>query len=276
MPEINNYTLKELRTLDYFRGLNDSLLQDILHLLVVKKLQMGELLLGENKENSSIYFLLSGELRQHIYHPITNKRLTLNLHSCPFVAGLASYHAGFPVEFITAANDCILLSIELSSIEKLRTTYAESSCLLEQNLSTSDLWPIVSTLFKSSVPNTSKALQNWIQNYLYSAHQHWLKNDSWVDFDSISNRSFHLGSNIPGKVYSQRLTHEDIKQLKDLKLDKPIRIFDITSTNPPHYQLRDEKFIQSNLPTDISLSSGSPRTFEEADEINISVPEKYI
>ena len=109
---------------------------------------MGELLVGDDKMNSSIYFLISGDLRQHVKHPVTSKRLTLNLHRYPFVAGLASYNAGFPAEFITAATDSIVLSIELSSIIKLSSQHTEASCLLEENISVSDIWPVV-TLFLS-------------------------------------------------------------------------------------------------------------------------------
>ena len=132
MPEISRYTTKELKTLQYFCDFDDIFLEALAPLLVIKKFRMGELLVGDDKMNSLIYFLLSGDLRQHVKHPITSKRLTLNLHSYPFVAGLASYNAGFPSEFITAATDSIVLSIELSSIIKLSIQYTEASYLLEE------------------------------------------------------------------------------------------------------------------------------------------------
>ena len=73
MPEINKYTKNELKDLQYFRDLNDTILDSIGNVLHVKTFKMGELLFGDNKSDSSIYFLISGELRQHVNHPVTNK-----------------------------------------------------------------------------------------------------------------------------------------------------------------------------------------------------------
>ena len=275
MAETNKYTKKELKNLEYFSDFNDSILDAIYPLINLKKLQMGELLVSDEKPNSSIYFLLSGELRQHIYHPETKKRLTLNLHGYPFIAGLASYRAGFPVEFITAASDSIVLSINTLSLEKLKNKYPEISSLVEQNLFSSDLWPVVSTLFKSSVPYNSKELQSWIKSYMPSTRQHWLKKDSEINFNSNNNSPLYLGSSVEGMQYCQKVTNDDIKELTNLSLDNRVRFFQISATKEATLsKSSSEDSTKTNYSNKESIQSESLLTNSKTNNINSRASDK--
>ena len=266
MPEINKYTKNELKDLQYFRDLNDTILDSIGNVLHVKTFKMGELLFGDNKSDSSIYFLISGELRQHVNHPVTNKRLTLNLHTYPYAVGLASYHAGYPIEFITASSDSTVLSIELSCIKQLFNEHKEIYHLLEQDLSSSDIWPVVSSIFKSSVPHTSRELQAWIKDLTHSTRQYWIDQNSSLNIEPTNQSELFLASRITGTNYCQKLSLEDIKRLQDSNLDKTFRVLQIKRHNTYTSKSTNFKTLDSDLLEEITQSHDSNPT--ELDKSN--------
>ena len=227
MADTYKHTRSDLQSLHYFSELDDYHFELIYPHLDIRHLQMGELLLGDKTLPTSLYFQLDGELRQHVYHPVTNKRLTLRLHRSPFIAGLASYNARLPVEFITAASHTTVLALKISIIEELVNKYEKLSSLLIQDLSVSDIWPIASTLYKSSVPQSSKELQAWTDTITQSSEQFWFKNNDEFDVDKIDYSGVLVAAHVPGKEYLQELSREDIKNIKHLALESPARIINI-------------------------------------------------
>ena len=227
MADTYKHTRSDLQSLHYFSELDDYHFELIYPHLDIRHLQMGELLLGDKTLPTSLYFQLDGELRQHVYHPVTNKRLTLRLHRSPFIAGLASYNARLPVEFITAASHTTVLALKISIIEELVNKYEKLFSLLDQDLSASDIWPIASSLYKSSVPQSSKKLQAWTDIITQSSEQFWFKNNNEFDVDKIDYSGVLVAAHVPGKEYLQELSREDIKNIKHLALESPARIINI-------------------------------------------------
>ena len=119
MAELKISTIKDLAQIPYFANLGEFTLESILPHIRLKYLKIGEFLLGNNTLPTAIYFLIEGQLRQHVNHPESNKRLTLDIHKYPYIAGLASYHANLPLEFTTAASDCILIELDVERIDSL-------------------------------------------------------------------------------------------------------------------------------------------------------------
>ena len=131
MAEIKISSFRDLSKVSYFSNFCESTLESLLPLIKVKYIKIGELLLGGKQVPSEIYFLIDGQLRQHVNHPQSRKRLTLKVHQEPYIAGLASYHAQLPIEFVTAASDCTLIEFNLIILIQLRKIIKTSkSCFL--------------------------------------------------------------------------------------------------------------------------------------------------
>ena len=137
------------------------------------------------------------------------------------------YNARLPVEFIGAASHTTVLALKISIIEELVNKYEKLSSLLIQDLSVSDIWPIASTLYKSSVPQSSKELQAWTDTITQSSEQFWFKNNDEFDVDKIDYSGVLVAAHVPGKEYLQELSREDIKNIKHLALESPARIINI-------------------------------------------------
>ena len=199
-------------------------LESILPHIRLKYLKIGEFLLGNNTLPCTI--LIEGQLRQHVNHPESNKRLTLDIHKYPYIAGLASYHANLPLEFTTAASDCILIELDVERIDSL-SNIVKFTDLLSQSFSTSDLWPLLSSLYKSSVPSTSRDIQTWIKSYISHSRQHFFKEGSSLDIDLNENDIFINSAIHQQFKYSQQLTLDNLRSLKSTDLSSKLRIIQI-------------------------------------------------
>ena len=85
---------------------------------------MGEVLVDNNILPTTLHILCTGQLRQLVDHPDQPGRpLTIAIHSPPFIAGWASIQSGKPLELLTAASECSILSISLENWESLLLRY---------------------------------------------------------------------------------------------------------------------------------------------------------
>ena len=230
MAEIKISSFRDLSKVSYFSNFCESTLESLLPLIKVKYIKIGELLLGGKQVPSEIYFLIDGQLRQHVNHPQSRKRLTLKVHQEPYIAGLASYHAQLPIEFVTAASDCTLIEFNLSHIDSITQNNKDFKELLFNNLSSSDLWPLLCRLYESSVPHSSRELQQWINKYANQSRQFFI--NSPEDFHCENNEKILLfnASAHPDYGYANRLTLEDINTAKLTNLSKPLRIIEVVKT----------------------------------------------
>ena len=182
-------SVDELKVVPIFLLLPDTFFDSNIHLFSKKSLKMGEILAGSDNILDSVFFLVNGSLRQHVYHPESQKRLTLAIHNPPFIAGLASYWSDSANEYLSAACDSDLIEINKQDLKDLLCKYSDISFSLEQILSASDLWSLISTPFASRVPGNSQDLQSWINRNLKLSCSQWIKPGSELNFeiDSTSN-----------------------------------------------------------------------------------------
>ena len=228
MADLNISSFKDLSKISYFNGLSDSTLELLFPFINIKNIKIGELLLGGKELPSAIYFLIEGQLRQHVNHPISNKRLTLNIHQAPYIAGLASYHAQLPIEFITAASDCTLLELQFHPVDLIAQNNKHLQELLFKSLTSSDLWPLLCRLHESSVPDSSRELQQWINRYIKHSRQFFINKVDDVPSDSIDINLLLNASKHQNFSYAQKLTLNDINNSL-INLAAPLRVIEIIS-----------------------------------------------
>ena len=132
--------------------------------------------------------------------------------------------------------------------------------MLEQDLSSSDIWPVVSSIFKSSVPHTSRELQAWIKDLTHSTRQYWIDQNSSLNIEPTNQSELFLASRITGTNYCQKLSLEDIKRLQDSNLDKTFRVLQIKRHNTYTSKSTNFKTIDSDLLEEITQSHDSNPT----------------
>ena len=278
MAEIKISSFRDLSKISYFSNLGDSTLESLLPLIKVKYIKIGELLLGGKQVPSAIYFIIDGQLRQHVNHPQSRKRLTLKVHQEPYIAGLASYLAQLPIEFVTAASDCTLIEFNLSHIDSITQNNKDFKELLFNNLSSSDLWPLLCRLYESSVPHSSRELQQWINKYANQSRQFLINSLEDFHYENNEKKLLFNASAHPDYGYANRLTLEDINTAKLTNLSKPLRIIEVVKKEnaledarytiyPPAISDSDSKIAEDTLAQQVNSkydSSFSQDTSGEA------------
>ena len=88
--------------------------------IFVQSLESHSHTIGENIDstainNSSLYFLVSGQVREIVF--LNNQRqTTLYKHSAPFVVGLTSFFGSAINRHLSCSTDCIFVSIPLDKL----------------------------------------------------------------------------------------------------------------------------------------------------------------
>ena len=117
--------------------------------------------------------------------------------------------------------------MDVERIDSLSNNSKEFTDLLSQSFSTSDLWPLLSSLYKSSVPSTSRDIQTWIKSYISHSRQHFFKEGSSLDIDLNENDIFINSAIHQQFKYPQQLTLDNLRSLKSTDLSSKLRIIQI-------------------------------------------------
>jgi subfamily B ATP-binding cassette protein HlyB/CyaB len=154
---------QQLAALQGFNQLKPALIREIIACSAVSTLAMGEPLLLRDVLPATLFVLLEGELRQLVNHPTQPGRsLTIALHAPPFIAGWASLQASQPLEFLAAASDCALLAIPASHWLQLLRQHPDLALFARQQLSSADLWPLLTQQPDLHLPQSARDLRPWL------------------------------------------------------------------------------------------------------------------
>jgi len=155
---------QQLLALQGFHQLNPELIREIVGSSELSTLAMGEPLLLPDALPVTLYVLLDGELRQLVNNSgQPGRSLTIALHAPPFIAGWASLQAGQPLEFLAAASDCTLLAIPANLWLQLLRQHPDLALFARQQLSSTDLWPLLTQHPDLHLPQSARDLRPWLQ-----------------------------------------------------------------------------------------------------------------
>lgn len=112
--------------------------------IFIESLESHSHTIGENIDstainNSSLYFLVSGQVREIVF--LDNQRqTTLHKHSAPFVVGLTSFFGSAINRHLSCSTDCIFVSISLDKLNLCLDQNHDLISLLSQYVTVHDLW----------------------------------------------------------------------------------------------------------------------------------------
>ncbi|MCP9854171.1 peptidase domain-containing ABC transporter [Synechococcus sp. HJ21-Hayes] len=176
---------------------------------------MGEPLLIADAIPSTLYLLLSGQLRQLVNHASQPGRsLTLALYEPPFIAGWASLQAAHPLEFLTAASECTLLAIPASDWLNLLSQHPPLSLHYRQQFSPADLWPLLQAQPDLTLPTSSKELRSWIRRLASLAQVQLITPDSASQIALDAQHCWLLASGGQTIPLGTRITAEQLPDLQ--------------------------------------------------------------
>ena len=146
----------------YFSDLIDGEIDKIKDYFVVENIGMGEPIIFADTMPESIRILISGEVRELIEHPKTNKLMSLNVAKDSHIVGWISMQAQNPEEFVTAATDCVFLKIDIENWKNIIINFPQVLRAINKKLKPSEIWPFIKDNDELVIPEQTKELKKWI------------------------------------------------------------------------------------------------------------------
>ncbi len=151
-----------IRDSSYFSELTDGEIDKIKDYFVVENIDMGEPIIFADAMPENIRILISGEVRELIEHPKTNKLMSLNIAKDSHIIGWVSMQAKKPEEFVSAATDCVFLKVEFENWRNILINFPQVMRVLNKKLKPSDIWPLIQDNDELIIPEQTKELKKWI------------------------------------------------------------------------------------------------------------------
>ena len=118
-----------LKTIGISIPVDDEKFSELEKFVKFESFNMGDPLLLANQIPTDILILLEGQIRQLINNPVNGEIMTLGLQKPPYVIGFKSCKAAFPLEFVTAADECKFARIKYKDWINLITLYSDNNSI---------------------------------------------------------------------------------------------------------------------------------------------------
>ena len=237
---MSDYSVNQIEELPYFKGCSKDHLALLACKLRRRALHMGELIMTDQDQPECVYFLISGEVRQQCSDTrLTQSRFTVALHKKPFIAGLASLHAGAPVEFLTAATDIELAEVSITDWKYLLDETTELSSYVSNYFSEADLWPIIKNRKDLHLPTSLKELRLWVTRLSKETSVSWINQEETRHPGVLSEQTWIIASNSRLGGYGEILEFKHSDSLGDDNIQKTriVKLPDSIWLRNPYFQL---------------------------------------
>ena len=215
--------LSKLRDISFLNELDIKDLKKISSKFFEEKISMGETLHTGGVLPEFIKILIDGQVRFLAEHPSTKSLVSLNIASPNYVVGWFSTQIKENKQLITAATDCVFLTIKLSDWLDLINRLPSIIKYLNNKIFPEEVWYLLISKKSIHIPEKSKDLKNYLRNISLVSNSITLfnKKDGFPDLDK--NSDWFISSKI------EKFQYGEIINLKKFKLinDFPLRIIGI-------------------------------------------------
>ena len=231
---------------DYF-FLSDQSLELILSFSSEVSLKLGDTLLSEHDELDALYILLKGRLRQTSSHPLRDDNLfSLAVFSPPFIAGLASFHAGQSIETLSAVEDSVLLKISIKDWIELLLQSSELKSYFSNIITQSDIWPLVKNYQQYILPPSAKLLKSSLISIAQTADVELYDSNSKL---VLSEDRLYFIANNTTRSYAKLVTKNDLPLVTSPGYLRLVSIDSSLLNQQDSYN-----FVTSSIPNSLSTS----------------------
>ena len=177
---------------------------------------MGDPLLLANQIPTDILILLQGQIRQIINNPVNGEIMTLGLQKPPYVIGFKSCKAAFPLEFVTAADECQLARIKYKDWINLITLYSDNNSI-QSKVFPDEILPFLIENNKVLFSKKVKAIRTYINKLADSSSVIEVSNTKEIQQMKLDvHKKWYLASNLEFMPYGTDLEISDnLKILKE-------------------------------------------------------------